>query len=368
MRSGAGRVGSGFALLGRRPVGWASLFVAAACLSTARAQSAAPPVLGVYLGNGATGVARLPAFSTWLGREPDRVLDFFAYDSWSSLESDALWTCESWRGKGRHPVVPALTVSLPLTIPGTTLAEVAAGRHDGSFLAVARGMVANGWGASIVRLGWEFNGTWMPWAAGKDPASYREAYRHVVKVMRSLSGANFKFDWCCACGRNEIDPDSVYPGDDVVDIVGMDVYTRYYSPYNADPRHRWQTLRTVGYGIDWLVDFSVAHRKELSIPEWGTGEALTRDGGVGGGDDPLFVENMARFLRDNHAVYSDYWDYHAPDYNASVSDGEHPLAGMTLRQLFGAVQARIQPNGAGARVGPDHERALASGDPAPFAR
>ncbi len=304
------------------------------------ALGASPLPLGVFLGNGANGAARLPAFEQWLGREPAQVLDFFAYDSWASLQSDAAWTCASWRGPGLRPLVRQVCLSVPLTIQGATLAEVADGRRDAVFLAVGRSMVASGWGGAIVRLGWEFNGSWMPWAAASDPKAYVAAYRRVVQDLRSTQGAHFTFDWCCAWGRNQIAPDTVYPGDDVVDIVGMDLYTRSYNPFTRDPGRRWRLMESASYGLDWLVAFSRARHKQLSIPEWGTGEALTPDGGVGGGDDALFVENMANFLESSGAAYSDYWDFHAPDYDASVSDGQHPLTGAALRERFGPAAYR----------------------------
>jgi hypothetical protein len=310
----------------------------------------APLPLGVYLGNGETGVARMPQFTKWFGREPDRVLDFLAYDSWSSFESDARWTCESWRALGKKSVVSAMTFSVPLTVQGTRLADVAAGAHDRSYLAVARDMIDNGWGSAVVRLGWEFNGSWMPWAASRDPAAYVAAYRRVVALMRSVPGARFTFDWCSACGKNAIAPDSVYPGDDVVDFMGMDVYTRYYNSFDAIPALRWRGVRVTAFGLDWLVHFSSEHHKKISIPEWGTGEWLVNDGGTGGGDDPLFVTSMADFLRENHVSYSDYWDYRASDYDASVSNGEHPRSGEALRSIFGAAPAVVNSQDSDSRT------------------
>ena len=299
-------------------------------------RAASVPELGVYLGNGGTGAARIPEFTAWFGRPPDRALDIMAYDSWSSFESDSLWSVACWRGNGPGPVVPKMTFSIPLTVQGTALADVASGLHDGSFVNVASAMVASNWGGAVIRLGWEFNGSWMPWAAGQDPAGYVNAYRHVVAVMRSVPGASFTFDWCCAWGPTQTVAESVYPGDDVVDIVGMDIYGRYYLPADADEAHDWNTSLTSVNGLDWLVSFSQSHGKAFSLPEWGTGEWFFNDGGTGRGDDPVFVDDIANFLKTNHAVYSNYWDYSDSVYDSEVSDGEHPNAGSALKAAFGA--------------------------------
>ena len=323
------------------------MFACAVC--SCLAQSVRPP-LGVYLGPGADGTARVPAFAQWFGRAPDRALDFFANDTWPSLESDAAWGCYSWCPPSSGAVVPQMTFSVPLTVNGTSLADVAAGLHDSSFLSVANSLVTYKWSGAVIRIGWEFNGSWMPWAAGADPASYVKAYRHVVALMRSVPGAHFTFDWCTSWGPAATAPDSVYPGDDVVDIIGMDIYNRYYSGADADPQHRWNTFLTAPYGLNWLVSFAHAHGKALSIPEWGTGEWLVGDGGIGGGDDPLFVGNMCQFIKANGATYSDYWDINASGYNASVSDYEHPLAGAALKAAFGlaiAVPGQVPWIGAG---------------------
>ena len=303
---------------------------------SASAQTVQPP-LGVYLGGGAAGVARIPQFTQWFGRTPDRGLDFLAYDSWASLETSAFWACLPWRGTGAVSAMPSMTFSFPLTVQGTSLADVAAGLHDSSFLAATTAMVAYGWGGSVVRIGWEFNGSWMPWAAGRDPVNYVLAYRHVVSLMRSVPGANFTFEWCVAWGPAETAPDTVYPGNDVVDLIGMDIYSRYYNPADADPVHRWNTDLYSVFGLNWLTTYAQAHGKRISIPEWGTGEWLFFDGGTGGGDDVLFVTNMTLFLKANNAAYSNYWDYTDPVYDSRVSNGEHPLSGAALKAGFGPV-------------------------------
>ena len=322
--------------LTRMPVRW-SFFLTLA-LATQIGFSARSS-FGVYEGPGSDGARKLGSFSTWFGRIPDRALDFFANDSWPSLESDAAWTCYSWHPTNSGAVVPAMTFSVPLTVNGTPLSEVASGLHDSSFRAVASDLVAYGWGKSVVRLGWEFNGSWMPWAAGRDPVSYVAAYRHVVTLMRSVPGANFTFDWCSSWGPAETAPDSVYPGDDVVDIIGMDVYNRFYSASAASAANRWSTYLNAAYGLNWLQSFSKLHGKTLSIPEWGTGESLLGDGAISGGDDPAFVSNMSNYINGNNAAYSTYWDINASGYNGCVSDGEHSASGRALKLAFGVPVA-----------------------------
>lgn len=281
----------------------------------------------------------MAGFGAWFGRSPDRILDIMAYDSWDSFESDSTWAAATWRGTGASPLVHSVTFSLPITVQGTALSDVAAGSHDSSFVKVANSFVANGWGSAVIRLGWEFNGSWMPWAAGRDRSGYVAAYRHVVAVMRSIPGASFKFDWCCAWGPAQTPPDAVYPGDDVVDIIGMDIYSRYYDQADADPARAWVTSLTSVYGLNWLVSFAQMRGKPISIPEWGTGEWFVNDGGTGGGDNSLFVANMANFLKANNAAYSDYWDYADAVYDSRVSNGEHPGAGAALVAAFGASVA-----------------------------
>ena len=45
---------------------------------------------------------------------------------------------------------------------GSTLAAGASGAYDAHFETMARELVAQGQGDAIIRLGWEFNGSWYP--------------------------------------------------------------------------------------------------------------------------------------------------------------------------------------------------------------
>jgi cellulose synthase/poly-beta-1,6-N-acetylglucosamine synthase-like glycosyltransferase len=292
--------------------------------------------LGVYQGNGCTGLRQLDAFVGWFGRKPDMVLDFFASDSWESMVSDATWALGCWR-KTQTTVV----FSIPMLPKGPyTLAQGAAGAYDARFEQLAKAMVAYGYGSATVRIGWEFNGGWFAWAAKPDPASWKAYWQHIVKAMRSVPGAKFRFDWCPNQGENQIRPDSVYPGDDFVDIIGLDVYNQTWNKSATTPQQRWDDLLNQPFGLKWQRDFARSHNKPISFPEWGTG---TRPDGHGGGDDGYFVQQMAAWIADSDVAYQSYWDYPASDYNAKLSDGHQPHAGAAYQKAFAADRHADSP-------------------------
>jgi hypothetical protein len=291
------------------------------------------PRLAVYQGNGCSGVKRLPEFTAWLGRKPDLMLDFFAADTWQALHDDAGWTLGCWQKAGMSAVF-----SVPMLPHGKfSLREGATGAYDNHFRDLARELVRRGFGDAIIRLGWEFNGGWYPWMAEKDPKMWVEYWRRIVSVMRSVPDAKLRFDWCPAQGVVHVKPDTVYPGDDVVDIIGQDLYNQTWTPHIDTPEQRWDELVNMPYGLKWHREFARAHGKPESYPEWGTG---TRPDGHGGGDDAYFIERMAEWLGGGNVAYHGYWDIAAPDFNARLSDGHQPLAARSFQRAFGQGRLR----------------------------
>src|SRR4051794_18985817 len=122
---------------------------------------------------------------------------------------------------------------------------------------------------------------------------WRQFWRQTVIAMRSVPGAHFEFDFCVNAGYRAIPLDKYYPGDDVVDIVGIDAYDSA-SKLPAGPA-RWQALYNQPGGIREVLDFAKAHRKPLSIPEWGIGP--TGDKYLSAGDDPAYVDGIASVVR-----------------------------------------------------------------------
>jgi hypothetical protein len=308
-----------------------ALLVAVVAWLAAPAAGAAPALptapLGVYLGPGCIGAGRLPAFEQWLGRRPERASDFFSDHSWLELVKAAERSALCWAPTGL-PMSFGLPM-LPRDKSGT-LAGGARGDYDKYYVQVAETLVRNGLGESVIRIGWEYNHAWFTWRAAGEPQLWVAYWQRIVTAMRSVPGAKFKFDWCSGWSKGQIAPPEVYPGDDYVDIVGMDVYNGSWNPHT--PQQRWQIKLNGPYGLTWQKEFALAHGKQISFPEWGTG---TRPDGHGGGDDPYYIRKMAEWMAAAPVAYHNYWNFTAPDFNAILSDGSQPESEAMFLKLFG---------------------------------
>jgi Glycosyl hydrolase family 26 len=203
----------------------------------------------------------------------------------------------------------------------------AAGAFVGHAKALARNLVAAGLGDSVIRLAHEANGTWYADSVGatkRDFALWREMWRKTAIAMRSVPGAHFKFDWCINAVTRPIPLSDYYPGDDVVDIVGIDAYDAGVPA--GQPR--WSTIYDRPFGIKDLLDFAKAHGKPLSIPEWGI---AAKSAFQSGGDDPAYINGIARVVRDNPVAYQAYFYAH----EWSVQLNRSPRSIKAFRRHFG---------------------------------
>jgi len=119
--------------------------------------ASSPPPLGIYIGyDNASGVNSL---GQAIGQQPSYAMDYLDGTSWSNMESSAANEGASW-----SPAGYSMTFSVPmLPNSGASLADGAAGDYNAYFETIAQNLIANNQGSSILRVGWEFNGTWFPW-------------------------------------------------------------------------------------------------------------------------------------------------------------------------------------------------------------
>jgi len=266
------------------------------------------------------------AFASWRGRPLDVATTFENDGTWKGTE--VVWALETgelanFRGK--------LSIAVPmLSDHNDTFPQCAAGAYDSHFRALGTTLKKYGRENSYIRLGWEGNGTWMAWSANGDVAGWKACFRREVQALRSVA-PGVQIDW----NMNKDGATSavdLYPGDDVVDVVGVDYYSMYPS---LNKKADWDSTyikrrndSPVGIGA-WLA-FAKSHGKKLSVPEWGVNH------GGGGGDDSAYVQYMYNFFTANAAqiAYEAYFNSQCPNF-CILPAGKNPLAVATYRQLWG---------------------------------
>jgi hypothetical protein len=264
-------------------------------------------------------LTRLAAFQRRVGRAyscvvvfNDAAPDWAGWETpWVQVHPDPKYQWDEWvRAKpGRRLVLTQPLV--PTGAPADWRARGARGRYDRHARALARNLIRAGLGNSIIRLSHEMNGDWYHHHVGSTPRQFRQwrAYwRRVVRVMRAQPGARFRFDWNIAAGYRPIPFARYYPGDDVVDIVGIDFY---------DYRFRWDVAMRPGArrwrgqihqpgGLADAIAIAKSRGKPISLPEWGLAKRGAFRGGMG--DNPDFVRRIARLVRTTPTAYQSYFE------------------------------------------------------------
>ncbi|MFK4065165.1 glycoside hydrolase family 26 protein [Streptomyces sp. NPDC029674] len=267
-------------------------------------EAAAPaPAFGAYLHYGPRGVERIGELGEWLGGAELRVgHTYLPGDRWSNIEGapDFLESWAEWRRAKDDRLFVLNVPMLERNEEGVDDGEVArllergaAGGFDGHYRALAERLVGLGVPDTVVVLGWEMNGTTYTHRCGPDPESWKKYWNRIVTTMRSVPGQKFRFDFTPSRGRDAVPWTECYPGDDVVDIIGMDSYDQ--------PRGMsFDEQIKEPYGLQEHVDFAAAHKKPISFPEWG----LFRNG-----DNEEYMRRMLNWMDEKKPLYNTLTDY-----------------------------------------------------------
>lgn len=242
-----------------------------------------------------------------------------------------------------------MIISIPTLVSGETLAQCATGQYDTYYTAIGQDLVNLGYSHSIIRLGWEFNGTWYgSQDANTDPTNWVTCFQHESSALKAAD-SNVMIDFNASAGTpawngsTPFDWRSVYPGDQYIDIIGLDVYDQGSSyPQGTDnnpssvggtaaalanEEANWNNIVNEQGGLQDQVDFAALHNKKLSIPEWGvtSGGYDQQDGG----DDPYYVQQMANWMTEHGYYYESYFNLNASDGDHNLSDFPNSLAEFT---------------------------------------
>lgn len=314
---------------------------------------------GVWTG-GTWGTNRVAAFAGWRGSPADTAVTYPAYGTWQELAEKSEWHVSVFDG-----FAGTLVYGLPLlpkdAAPGA-LAEVAAGRHDSAFTAVAATLARHQRSKSVIRVGLEANGDWFPWGAGKPentPELFKAAFRRVATLMKAkLPGCTIVFDISAGAAihgqTDRLDPlTKLYPGDDVVDVIGVDHYDHYQLVAPTQQRFDRALKPAKAAGLQDTLDFARAHRKRFAVPEWG----LTSTAKRGGGDNDFFIYAMYSWFAANSAdlAFENYFNEPEAYIGSSIWDQvQNPRAAAEYRALWGArprPKAALTPSGSPSAAG-----------------
>ncbi|MFJ4271710.1 glycoside hydrolase family 26 protein [Streptomyces coelicoflavus] len=261
------------------------------------------PAFGAYLDYGPRGVARMAALSHWLGGAELRVgHTYLPGDRWSNIEG-APGFLDVWADWRTRKADRMLVLNVPMMERNEEhvdddevrelLRQGAAGRFDHHFRALAERLVALKVPDTVLVLGWEMNGTTYTHRCGPDPEAWKTYWNRIVTTMRAVPGQKFRFDFAPSRGRDAVPWTQCYPGDDTVDIIGMDSYDQ--------PRGMtFDEQVKEPYGLQAHVDFAKAHGKPVSYPEWG----LFRNG-----DNAAYMRGMLAWMDEHKPVYNTVTDY-----------------------------------------------------------
>lgn len=151
-------------------------------------------------------------------------------------------------------------------------ARIAAGDYDASLARLAQYLKSLAPRPVFLRIGYEFDGPWNCY----EPASYRAAFRRIALAMRQLQADNVVTVWQTAAwpdpgiagnraklydGRRVRHFERWYPGDDVVDWVGVSVFYRDLGQWAYTPPDRPEAAQARA------LDFARARGKPVMVAE-----------------------------------------------------------------------------------------------------
>lgn len=230
-----------------------------------------------------------------------------------------------------------------------------AGSYDSLIVQTFTTLISNGYfGPNIViRLGWELQGNSFPWSinagTGVTISKYIAGFRYYVNKARSVTATyqgvsqSFQGLWDCNGGTHSggrLTPSQWWPGNDVADIVGVDMYNAISNPYTVDSNGNYQ----FGYGknewvtkswpieikpaLDEITQFAIAQNKLAGMGEFGM--TIKPSSPYCSNGDQSYFKTMYNYITDPTTqgvwAYMCFYSQNQPySPNGAQLDEEHQL-------------------------------------------
>ncbi len=294
---------------------------------------------GAYVSSG--NPSGMAAFAAETGTSPTVATDYLpGNNGWADMDGSTgslNWITQSFQNTGYTlslgvPIIPTDSSGTPVG----TLAQGATGAYDSYFVTLAQTLVNGGEADAYLRLGWEFDGDWMAWAATTPSAeaSFASYFQQIVTSMRSVAGEHFRFEWNPDAGaftQSGYSVAAAYPGNAYVDVIGLDAYDQSWATPQT-PTNAWAS--TALPSLTAAQQFASSHGKPLAFAEWGV---TIRSDGHGLGDDPYYVNQMVAWMANsaNDVTYESYFDVDSGGVNSVITGGSFPNSLAAFRTDLG---------------------------------
>jgi hypothetical protein len=280
---------------------------------------------GVGTPGGLSAGEEVAAVTRLVGEQPSIVLafsDFTAAPPISGLTTvrgagaDPIVTWEPWRYLGGQSY----------DWSAFSMASIIAGAHDNYLYRWADELAA--WGSPVyLRFAHEPNGTWYPWspAGGTSPQTYVEAWRHVRNIFSSKNVQNVKWIWAPNVVDGGAPLSDWYPGDEFVDVVGIDGYNWGTSMAGGT----WVAPDDLfGPSFEQIREF--APEKPILVTEVGSAEQ--------GGSKSEWIGDLVGFLDHATSVTGFVWFDYNKETDWRLGSSPQSAAAMTK-----ALQKALHP-------------------------
>jgi hypothetical protein len=267
------------------------------------------------------------AFGRWRKAKTDVAVTFPGRGSWPEIVSPT-WLYDDFK---KSPTTLVLSLP-PFPEKGRfSLRACARGSYDKQWRRFGTGIARAGLASrTVVRLGWEFNGSWVPWAA-HDPQAFVGCWRRVFTAAESKA-PKLRWDWTVNRGDGDalVDARKAWPGKKYVDFVGIDSYDGWPPVLG---KKGWNAQYAGAYGLKFWADFARRKGKRLSVPEWGLLPGTAWQGN-NGGDNAYYIRKMFWFFNQQRGnlAYEAYFNDDDPSHKSALT--LNPKGGKEYRKLI----------------------------------